>query len=27
MLADYCWNLTETASIASYKWMSYTKKL
>jgi len=27
MLADYCWNFTEEESIASYKEMSYKKKL
>ena len=26
MLADYCWNLNEEVSVASYKWMSYKKK-
>jgi len=27
MLADYCWNFIEEVSIASYKEMSYRKKL
>jgi len=27
MLADYCWNFIEELSIASYKEMSYRKKL
>jgi len=26
MLADYCWNLTETVSIANYKFISYREK-
>jgi len=26
MLADYCWNLNEEMSTASYKQMSYRKK-
>ena len=27
MYAEYCWNLTEDVSIASYKRMSYKKKV